>query len=109
MRFKEGHTKVGGRKKGVPNRLKPVQKDALSNYVDSEIKKLPKLIKGLTDMERLTILTKILPFVRPKKQEISIDKEIESLLAHINKLGADELARLKEIIMECMANNVEDE
>lgn len=106
--FENGHKKTGGRTKGTQNKSKILQLELLSGFVDSEIKKIPKLIKELTTKERLDFLVKVMPYVHPKKQEISVEKEIETLLQGIETLNEEQLIRLKQIIKECIDNGTFD-
>jgi hypothetical protein len=74
MSFEIGHKKLGGRKAGEPNKSTKEIRDLLKAFLEKEIELLPQafsLIKG--PEKRLELLVKILPFVIPRAQEISLE------------------------------------
>jgi hypothetical protein len=74
MSFEIGHKKFGGRKAGEPNKSTKEIRDLLKAFLEKEIELLPQtfsLIKG--PEKRLELLVKILPFVIPRAQEISLE------------------------------------
>jgi len=74
MSFEIGHKKFGGRKAGEPNKSTKEIRDLLKAFLEKEIESLSQtfsLIKG--PEKRLELLIKILPFVVPKAQEITLE------------------------------------
>ena len=66
--------KTGGRKKGVPNRATKEIRDKLQVIIEAC---LPDAMRWIEEIEcpakRLDALTKLLPYVIPKKSEVKID------------------------------------
>lgn len=100
----KGTPKTGGRRKGSKNKMTPVIKDYLKDFVEAEIKRLPDVIGLLNASDRLNFLAKVLPYVRPRKQEVDIRTEVEALLANIEYLNEPQLRRLELIIKQVIAD-----
>jgi len=100
--FEKGHNKTGGRKKGTPNRRTEKERNLIRQIVDKELKAFPRLLCQVEPKDRMLIVTKLMPFVYSKKQEISIEDETSALLSNLNNLNDEQLARLKDIINECV-------
>ena len=60
--------KSGGREKGTPNKISVQMKEVLTNYVESELNTLLPMVEELNTIERLNILTKLLPYIMPKAE-----------------------------------------
>ena len=67
MAFKVGRKKTGGRKKGTPNHTTETLRNMLKGFITEEA--IQKDLRTLTPMERLNFITKILPYVLPRKTE----------------------------------------
>lgn len=81
MAFECGHMKSGGRLKGTPNRITKELRNVLRRIIHSEIESLPELIKSIKNPEkRVELVIKLLPFVVPKAQEISLEMLPDSKL-----------------------------
>lgn len=67
--------KSGGRVKGTPNVLTSELRERLKDFLNSEIDNLSRedILSKLTLSERLTFITKILPYVLPKVEPINGD------------------------------------
>lgn len=67
--FEKGHTKVGGRKSGTPNKKTVQRREALdaflTNYIGSDL--MAEDFESLEPRDRLIIAEKYLPYVEPKK------------------------------------------
>lgn len=76
--FQKGHPKVGGRKKGTPNKAsafsKAVIQDILSEYTSTGL--FAEDMKNIEPKERLDIMVKLMAFTTPKPQ--SIDMTVNS-------------------------------
>jgi len=68
--------KHGGRVKGSKNLLTKSSKQIVQHIIENELEALPGLLANLTAAERVTALIKMLPFVLPKQNEISIDTPV---------------------------------
>ena len=73
MPFEKGHKKLGGRKKGVPNRLTNDLRTALKDILFEEIENIPNLLAEVPPKERMELLIKLmkycLPIIRPVHSE----------------------------------------
>ena len=69
--------KVGGRKKGTPNKITKEAKewitDLLHDYQSSGL--LDSDFASLEPMQRLLVVTKMLPYIAPKLQALSVSNE----------------------------------
>ena len=81
MSFEKGHKKVGGRKKGNANKFTNEFRDILRAFLQKEIVELPNTFSSIKRPERrLELILKLLPFVVPKAQEISLEMLSDSKL-----------------------------
>ena len=71
-----GH-KTGGRKKGTPNKATATTRQALEPIVQAEIERIPEYLDQLEPRDRITALTKLLPYVAPKLQSIELTEPEE--------------------------------
>ena len=74
MAFETGHQKVGGRKKGTPNKLTKEMREVLKGVVADELNTLGQRLEELKPKDRLEVFIKLLPFVLPKTQSIAHTK-----------------------------------
>jgi hypothetical protein len=74
MAFETGHQKVGGRKKGTPNKLTKEMREVLKDVVADELNTLGQRLEELKPKDRLEVFIKLLPFVLPKMQSIAHTK-----------------------------------
>ena len=102
--FVDGHKKTGGRKKGTPNKRTTRERNLIRQIVEDELKAFPLLLPTIDAKDRMLIVTRLMPFVYARKQEISIEDETTALLSNLQNLSDEELARLKEIITECLSD-----
>ncbi len=74
MSFELGHKKCGGRKAGEPNKSTREFRSLLGLFVEKELKELPNTFSAIKSPERrVELLIKLLPFVVPKVQEITLE------------------------------------
>jgi len=74
MSFEKGHMKMGGRKKGDTNKTTNEFRSLLRAFLQNEILDLPNTFSSIKSPERrLELILKLLPFVVPKAQEISLE------------------------------------
>ena len=82
--FTKGHSKIGGRAKGVPNRSTSDYRAILRDVLEKELQELGTNMSAIKSPERRLELTfKLLPYVLPKVQEISLDLLPESTIDKI--------------------------
>jgi hypothetical protein len=68
-----GVRNANGRPKGAVNKTTAQTKKIIEKLVSSELKNIDSLLEQLKPKDRIEALIKLLPFVIPKQQEISID------------------------------------
>lgn len=61
--------KTGGRSRNTPNKLTKKIRGTLTLIISKELEQLPERLKNLSNMDRLTVLIKLIPFVLPKACE----------------------------------------
>ncbi len=66
--------KTGGRETGTPNKLTKELREILKDLMHRELEALPERLEKLEGKERLEILVKLLPYVLPKVEPVSMDK-----------------------------------
>ena len=67
--------KYGGRQKGTPNKVNSTSsetKQLLQNILTKQIENLETTLDKLEPSERVNALSKLLPYILPKKQDIEI-------------------------------------
>lgn len=65
-------SKTGGREKGTPNKLYQELRSKLKILVESELEMLPENLESLEVNHRVDVLLKLIPFVLPKVNPISM-------------------------------------
>lgn len=74
--------KFGGRQKGTPNKVNSTTaetKHLLQNVVTKQIEKLETTLSKLEPVDRVNALSKLLPYILPKQQDIAITNTNEML------------------------------
>ncbi|ELY2009098.1 hypothetical protein [Flavobacterium psychrophilum] len=84
--------KYGGRSKGTPNRSTAETKELLKMILGKELDKLGVMLEQLEPMERVNALSKLLPYILPKQQEMSIEVK-ENLTAEAREQRILELKK----------------
>ena len=93
MPFDNGHEKVGGRKKGSPNRTNRDLKSRIMEIVENGFETIENDLEALEAKDRINAYLKLAEFVLAKEKVTKIDlgslndSEIEALLDRaLNKL-----------------------
>jgi hypothetical protein len=87
MGLRKGQTNnPGGRKPGTPNKITGETKAWIQNVVDGNRKKFEADLKKLEAKDRLVILERLISYLVPKQQAISIEAEIKSEYEALEKL-----------------------
>ncbi len=91
MGFQSGHSKLGGRDKGVPNRITHELRAILGSFFLTELNMIQAHFEAVKSPERrLELMIKLLPFVVPKMQDFSFESLSEDKLSAILKILTDE-------------------
>jgi hypothetical protein len=67
--------KTGGREAGTPNKVTQRLREVLADTLREELEDLPQKLSQLETKERLEIIVKLLPYVLPKSESISMELE----------------------------------
>ena len=67
--------KTGGRILGTPNKTTAETKEMIQNIVSKKLDNINELLEQLEPKEQLDIIIKLLPYIVPKQQEITIESE----------------------------------
>jgi len=86
-------TKTGGRAKGTPNRTTAETKELLQTIVSKELNKLGVILEQLEPIERVNAISKLLPYILPKQNEVKAEITTDKLLS-----GEDRDRRIAELI-----------
>jgi hypothetical protein len=94
MGFSSGHQKSGGRIKGTPNLITAELRAVLRLILAKEFETLPETISAIKSPERrLEMIVKLLPYVIPRAQEITLESLPDEKLDFIISCFSDEKAR----------------
>lgn len=75
MENKRAKTPGSGRVKGTPNKTTSEARELLQKIVGKELDKLGTLLSGLEPLDRVNALAKLLPYILPKKQEVTVEQK----------------------------------
>lgn len=75
-----------GRPKGSPNKVTTELKAWIQQLIDGNRKKFETDLKKLDPKDRLLILEKLMQYVVPKQQSISVEAQIECEYKELEKL-----------------------
>lgn len=75
-----------GRPKGVPNKVTSELKIWIQELIDGNRKKFETDLKELDSKDRLMILEKLMQYVVPKQQSISVEAQIAAEYSELEKL-----------------------
>lgn len=68
--------KTGGRQRGTSNKLTGTVKEMITQFVETEIRHLPQLLKQLEPKEKADLIIKLLPYIVPKIAPVDAPKDI---------------------------------
>jgi hypothetical protein len=69
----KGH-KTGGREQGTPNKLTSDMRAILKGIVSSELERISEILEKLEPEKRADLVLKLLPYVLPKVEAVSMDE-----------------------------------
>lgn len=88
--------KFGGRSRGTPNKTTAETKDLLQKVIGKELTKLGAMLEKLEPNERITAISRLLPYILPKQQETSI--EVKTVLSEEDR--AKRILELKKQLQD---------
>jgi predicted ATP-grasp superfamily ATP-dependent carboligase len=86
MGRKKGVKKTGGRGKGTPNKVTADLRTWVSELLDNSREQLETDLGTLEPKDRLVILEKLMQYVIPKQQSVSVEAQIQAEYAALEKL-----------------------
>lgn len=106
MVFIKGNPKKGGRQKGTLNKASKELKPVITALVNKELKNIDVLLSQVDAETRLLFITKLLPYVVPKMQDVCIQQpqEQEGNKYKDIEITDDMLIRAEAIFMAKQAN-----
>ena len=75
-----------GRPKGTPNKVTTGTKQWLQKIIDGFQSQFEKDLKKLEPRDRLVILEKLIQYVVPKQQSVSVEAQVQAEYAELEKL-----------------------
>lgn len=95
----EKRVKTGGRKAGTPNKTTTETKVVLQKVLSTEIDKLGALLKRLEPIERVNAISKLLPYILPRQNEVK--NEVKAEIMSSNFLTSeDREKRIAELVVK---------
>lgn len=82
----DGRGRMGGRKKGTPNKTTSTVKEWLQRLIDNNRVKIEQDFEALEPAERLKIVAVLLNYIVPKQQAVSVEATMQAEYAEIEKL-----------------------
>ena len=74
--FSKGHEKMGGRKKGTPNKMTSNLRKVLEEQLRPHIEKLNDYIESITEPDKkATVLAQWAPYILPKLSNITLGED----------------------------------
>lgn len=84
-----GHPKTGGRKKGTPNRITSDLREWLAGFLNSSREQLEMDFAALEPDERIFAFSRLVGYVIPKQQAVTVEAQVEAEFKQLQKLLAD--------------------
>jgi hypothetical protein len=72
MPFESGHKKLGGRKKGTPNKMTANIRTKLEEILEGQTDTIEADLKELSPKDRVRAYTELLKYVLPVKKDIEV-------------------------------------
>lgn len=100
----KGTEKTGGRKAGTPNKVTTELKTWIQELIDGNRSKFEKDLKELEPKDRLTIMERLLQYIVPKQQAISMEAQVELEYKELEKLLDKAPDKVVDALLERMNN-----
>lgn len=93
-----------GRPKGTPNKVTTELKTWIQELIDGNRSKFEKDLKELEPKDRLTIMERLLQYIVPKQQAISMEAQVELEYKELEKLLDKAPDKVVDALLERMNN-----
>ena len=101
MGLKKGQTNnPKGRMKGKPNRLTSSLRDKIQMIVNNRIDNIDSDLEGLEPKDRIVILERLIQYIIPKQQAITVEAQIQAEYASLEVLLSNAPEEAIEAITE---------
>lgn len=105
MAQKKGQTgNPKGRPKGKPNKVTSELKSWIQQIIDGNRGKFEEDIEKLEPKDRLMIIEKLMNYVVPKQQAISVEAQVQAEYAELEKLLDKAPEKVVDALLERMNN-----
>lgn len=105
----KGIPKTGGRKPGTPNKVNTDIKQWISLIVNNNRARFESDLDSLEPKERIVMLEKLMSYVTPKMQSVSVEAQIqaeyESLTKLLNEASDDVIDKIALKVIELKQRN----
>lgn len=109
----DGRGRLGGRKKGTPNKSTSDLKNWLSGVLNDNRNQFEKDLKTLLPDERIRVLSGLFNYVIPKQQSLSVEEQIqsetESLSRWLEQAPDEAIDGIAKRVIELQKLNSEDD
>lgn len=95
----DGKGRLGGREKGVPNKVTGTLRDFVVNLIDQNREQIEKDLAALTPKERLQIIEKFMQLL-PKQKDILLTEESRQPQSRFDFLPDDVLFKIADEIQD---------
>lgn len=100
----KGTPKTGGRKAGSENKVTSELKSWIQELIDGNRKKFESDLNKLEPKDRLMIIEKLMNYVVPKQQAISVEAQVQAEYAELEKLLDKAPEKVVDALLERMDN-----
>ena len=109
----DGRGRLGGRKKGTPNKSTSDLKNWLSGVLNENRNQFEKDLRELLPEERIKVLSGLFNYVIPKQQTLSIEEQIrsetESLSRWLEQAPEEAIEAISRRVIELQKLNSQDD
>ena len=99
----DGRGRIGGRKKGTPNKVTGTVKEWLSDLIDNNRGQIERDLQALEPRERLAMLEKFMQYIVPKpKTELAVtsDKRQDEPLIDLSMVPDDVICEMADKLLD---------
>lgn len=109
----DGRGRLGGRKKGTPNKSTSDLKNWLSGVLNDNRNQFEKDLKDLLPEERIKVLSGLFNYIIPKQQTLSVEEQIqfetESLSLWLEQAPEEAIDGIARRVLELQKLNSQDD